>query len=495
MIKRRVNVHHMPQNMPRRRVLGALAACVALPITGGATRATTPPDFEQKIADRVRHLAGESAPQLRILLPNGAGGNVRPVIQKFVDMTGVAVTVKETPVDDINTELLLDSFSQAKRFDVALPATFGLPDLASAGAILPITAFANAYEPAGFRDDILYGVGDRFDEEIYGFQTDGDAYVMFYHKEWLQDETEQARYADRFGAPLSRPDTWGELDQQMAFFNRPDDGMWGGLLFRTPAYVAWEWWARFHAKGVWPFSTDMEPQIASDAGVEALEDMVRASAHLCPDSTRIGLFENWERFARGDVYCNIGWGGSQKYFNGSKSQMRDNMVFGPLPGGQVDGQPLATPYFNWGWNYVVTRNSPLPEISYLFALFASTPSMSTLAVRQTDGYFDPFRPEHYEDAGIQAAYSKAFLKVHRHSMENAIPDLYLQNQSEYFRALGDWVQRALRQEVSPKVAMERAAMRWRLITNRSDKTKQKKRWAELRQKYPKNTRKLLKDIT
>lgn len=251
---------------------------------------------------------------------------------------------------------------------------------------------------------------------------------------------------------------------------------------------------RFHAKGVWPFTPDMEPQIASDQGVAALEDMIRATESLCPEVNRLGLFENWERYSRGDVFCNIGWGGSQKFLNGPASKMRGNMLYGPTPGGIVDGDLLVTPYFNWGWNYVVTTHSRIREISYLFALFASSPNMSTLSVRQQDGYFDPFRREHYEDEGIKAAYSPEFLNVHRHSLENAIPDLNLQNQGEYFRSLGSWIHRALLKEISPQQAMKRAETRWRLITNRADKQLQQKRWSQLRSKYPTSVRERLKDI-
>ena len=67
------------------------------------------------------------------------------------------------------------------------------------------------------------------------------------------------------------------------------------------------------------------------------------------------------------------------------------MAFGPMPGGMVKGQLLKTPYFNWGWNYVVSTVSKQPEIAYLFTLYACSPVMSTHAVRDVDGYFDPFR--------------------------------------------------------------------------------------------------------
>jgi len=142
----------------------------------------------------------------------------------------------------------------------------------------------------------------------------------------------------------------------------------------------------------------------------------------------------------------------------------------------------------------VSSNSDLPEIAYLFALFASTPQMSTLAVRQSDGFFDPFRPEHYEDEGIKSAYSPEFLTVQRASLESAIPDLYLENQGEYFRVLSEWLTRALAREVTPRTALERVAQRWQLITNGSGRPAQKTRWAQLRAKYPKQIRDELRDI-
>lgn len=478
----------------RRDALTGLCAVTAAGLLPGGSAGAGDQRFSDEIADRAKALAQGQDVRLRMLVPHGSTGNTTPLIAAFSQKTGVAIEVFETPVDDINTELILDSLSSLNNYDIALPATFGMPDLVASDAIQPITHFSKKYEPAGFRDGILFSVGDSFDDETYGFQADGDAYVMFYHKGMLDDPDEKARYADKFGQALAAPLTWKELDQQLAFFNRPDDGQWGGLLFRTPSYLAWEWWVRFHAKGFWPFSHDMEPQIASAAGVAALEEMIDATRHLCPEVSSLGLFENWERYSRGDIYCNIGWGGSQKYFNAPGSRMRGNMVFGPTPGGMVNDVLLSTPYFNWGWDYVVPRNSKFPEIAYLFALFASTPDMSTLAVQQTDGFFDPYRPEHYDDTNIVAAYSPAFLKVHRASLENAIPDLYLRDQGEYFRVLAEWLTRALDGSVSPQTALTRVEQRWRLVTDRSGRTTQTERWQRLRSKYPAHLRASLRDI-
>ena len=143
-----------------------------------------------------------------------------------------------------------------------------------------------------------------------------------------------------------------------------------------------------------------------------------------------------------DSYANIGWGGTQKYLNGDKSGVKGKLTYGPTPGGIVKGTLVRTPYFNWGWNYVVSSLSKEQEIAYLFTLYAVSPALSTIAVRDPGGYFDPFRDEHYKDPDIIKLYSKEFLDVHEASMRGSIPDLYLKGQGEYFDVLRVNVQAA-----------------------------------------------------
>ena len=432
---------------------------------------------------------------MKILLPHGSEANLQPVVAKFLELTGITVKIQSVAVDEINAQLSLDGLSGTANYDLALPATFGIPDLADGGIILPLTDFAARHEPPGFRSDILYTIGDTFDDEIYGFQADGDTYVMFYHKDWLKNSSEKARYEDRFGQQLAIPKTWGDLDRQMAFFHRPEEGQFGGALFRTPGYLAWEWWVRFHAKGVWPLSLDLEPQLASDEGVSALEDMIRATEFLYPQARSAGLFENWEHYGKGNTYANIGWGGSQKYLNGPKSAMKGRMVYGLTPCGEISGKHVNMPYFNWGWNYVVTSASKQPELAYLFALFASTSEVSTLSVREQAGFFDPFRAEHYSDPIIRETYTPEFLAVHQSSMRQSIPDLYLAQKGEYFQALSKWLDAAINGDADPAEALERVSTEWSLWNLRVGKDAQKARWRALRANYPSAARNALRDLS
>jgi multiple sugar transport system substrate-binding protein len=245
---------------------------------------------------------------------------------------------------------------------------------------------------------------------------------------------------------------------------------------------------RFHAKGFYPLDDDMNPQINNDAGVKALEELVAASQYLYPGARTNGLFENFEAYGQGDKFCNIGWGGTQKYLNSDKSKVKGKLAFGNTPGGNVNGHLLKTPYFNWGWNYVVSSVSKEPEIAYLFTLFATSPTQSTIAVRDPDGYFDPYRAEHYKDPEITKTYTPEFLAAHEASMRDSIPDLYLKGQGEYFDALRVAIQEVDVGKQKPKEALDDVANTWNRITRRAGKKGQQEQWKFLKSLYPRGVR-------
>lgn len=481
-------------SLDRRHVLAGAGGFVVSAFSGPNWLRAEPStaEVDRMAAERAAELAADREVRLRLLIPNGSQGNVQPVVTAFKSMSGIDVELSVAAVDDINTTFLLDQMAGGDGYDLALPATFGIPELAEAGALVDIDGFVARYEPAALRDQALYTTGDSYDGRLYGFQADGDAYLMFYNRPWLKVVGDRKAYEDRFGVPLEIPATWQELDRQMAFFHRPDENRFGGALFRTPTYAGWEWWIRFHAKGVWPFDDDMTPLIDGEAGVLALEELAAASAFLYPGAARAGLFDNWKAFAKGNIYCNIGWGGTQKYLNGPMSKVRGKLAFSAMPGGIVDGELLVTPYFNWGWNYVVSRRSPETEIAYLFALFASSPRQSVRSVSDTKGYFDPHRPEHYRDEGIVAAYTKPFLDAHEASMRGAIPDLYLDGHGEYFAALNEGIVAVLQGRKDAATAMSETAKRWTIVTHRLGEAKQQAQWRALRAKYPTSIARRLK---
>lgn len=481
----------LPNRSSRRAFLQATVAGVAaatipsaLMPARAAAEAGTAANIHTVAAETAKKLAGGRTVKLTILQPSGSLGNVKPVADQWTAATGIAVDYVEVPLGEINQKVLLEAVSRSGAFDIALPATFGIPDLAESGILVNLDQYAQKYEPADFQKDVLYTIGDYYKGSLYGYETDGDTYLMFYNKPWLDNADEGKAFADKHGYALKVPDTWEELDAMMAFFHRPDKDMFGGTLFRTQYFIAWEWWGRFHAKGYYPLADDLTPQINNDAGVAAAEELIKASRYQYPGAKTNGLFENFEAYGQGNKFANIGWGGTQKYLNSEKSKVKGKLAFGLMPGGQVGGSLLRAPYFNWGWNYVVSTVSREAEIAYLFTLYATSPAMSTVAVRDRDGYFDPFRASHYEDQQIRETYTPAFLEVHKVSMENSIPDFYLKGQGEYFDELRVNLTAADAGTKTAKQAMDDTAHAWERITRRLGARSQTVQWAFLKSNYP-----------
>lgn len=475
---------------PSRRKLTQLLGTAALLGPCASLRADNTQDWHESIAHRAKQLSDQGP--LHLLIPQGSGPCVHAVTEAFTAMTGVDCIIREVPVDEINVELILQSHNGDSSIDVALPATFGLPDLVEARAIMALDELAEKYQPAGFSEGYLYRKGDYYRDHLYGYQTDGDAYLLFYNKRMLEDPAEQAAFETRYGRPLDVATTWQELDEMMAYFHRPEKQQYGGCLFRNAGYLVWEWWARFHAKGYYPVQDDMTPNINNAAGVAALEELIAASQWQSPNSRANGLFENWADFAQDNIFCNIGWGGTQKHMM-TLPAMQDNLVHSSLPGIANGEQTSGMGYFNWGWDYTVSAQSTRSELAYLLTIFCTSPVVSTLAVRQPEGFFDPFRQIHYEDAQVQSVYGTSFLDAHRQSLSNCIPDFYISGQSSYLDSLRQQILATINGETNAQRALDICAQRWNHVTRRLGARKQQLQWQSLKHTYPDALQALLQE--
>ena len=444
----------------------------------------------QKIGQLIKESFSD-VKKLVLIYPKGSKANLTPVVEEFFKLTGIVVELQEGSLDEIASEVLLESklVKKTKVFDLALPSTFTLPDLVEANVIENLSLYEKKYKNFEANSG-LYTRGDRYNNKLYGMQTDGDTYLMFYNQSFLTDKTLQAEYASKYGKAIEVPKTWEELDQLIRFFHNPAKERLGGNLFRNQNYTIWEFWMRLHAKGILPFDEQMVPQIDSDLGIEALEELVKITEFLDPAVMKSGLFENFKLFAQGKSFCNLGWGGTQKYLNGPKSKIKGQLKIDLPPGGLFKGENFSVPYFNWGWNYVVSSHSKNKDLGYLFCLFATSSFISTQAVREVDGYFDPYRLEHYEDPVIKKIYSQEFLSAHKQGMQQSMPDLYLKGQGLYSSALKQAISMAVMKQVSPKLALQRVAKKWQQITDKIGRKNQINRWRELKNSYPAKLKKV-----
>lgn len=481
--------------MPTRRDFILRGASLAGTAALWPQTAQTADELHLKIAKLVRERLGGQPANIHLLHPTGCRANLIPIITAFKKLTGVSVTLTAGSLDDLESEIRLNlsKGKSAPPIDLALPATFSIPGLVDSNALTDLSELAQQYEPAALKEQMLYTLGNYFGGKFYGYQADGDAYLMFYNRSLPGFKEQAEQYAQQHGRVFNTPDTWDELDRQLKHFHRPNEGSFGGSLYRTRRYVGWEFWSRLHGNGIYPVNAAFEPQFAEPEGVAALESLINASKNLEPGAHKNGLFDNFQSFAKGGKYANLGWGGTQKFILKQGHIPREDLHHGLLPGGtDAQGKPFSTPYFNWGWNYVVLRSSKQTELAYLFSLFATLPSISIRAVQQVEGYFDPHLSSHYNDSNIQQSYGDSFLKAHRHSMVKAIPDFQVRFQERYKRVLSEAVFAADNGHLRPKDALLAAGDQWQRITEEAGRDRQQDHWRNLHERYPTRIKQVLK---
>ncbi|SMF81883.1 ABC transporter substrate-binding protein [Pseudobacteriovorax antillogorgiicola] len=440
--------------------------------------------LQDQVTDLIDKQRFKGSQKLTLLYPKGCLANLEPAVKIIRDLTKIEVLLKESALDQISVDILMAQKVGRDNFDIALPPTFAIPDLVAGGHLEDLSPYAKVWEPKEYRKSILYSLGDRHLGKLYGYQTDGDVYLMFLNKRWLENKDLRNRYAQKYQTELTVPKTWPELDRQIAFMHNPEANRCDGLLFRNLNYVLWEYWIRLHGAGLFPFDKDMNPQLADDRAIQALDEMTEVTRSLCKDSRSNGLFENFKSFAEGNKYCNLGWGGTQKFLNGPQSKIKDDLIVVAPPGGQFGPRIETLPYFNWGWNFCVSSQSRQKELAYLICLLMGTPQVSVRSVAAADGYFDPYRSEHHQDPEIIKTYGTNFLDTHRNALSRAIPDLYLQGQGQYLAPLKQAVFSVTQKQMPAKIALKQVSAKWQKITDQLGREEQVRQWGSLRAAYP-----------
>ena len=467
----------------RRDFLAGLASALTFPaLAARAEQRVDEVEPHLQIAEQARRTAG-SKRSLKLLLPAGSEANVKPVAKLFESLSGIKVAITTAPVDDVATELMLMESQQEQRYDLALPPSFSLPGLIDHNIIRPLTRYRDQHEPAVIRQQALFSAADSHLGEFYGYQSDGDVYLMFYNSAFLYGDGHK-RFEDHFGEEYHTPTTWAQADAHMAFFHAPDQQRYGGLLYRTPMYLCWEFWARLHANGVLPLNDDLSTNFLSDAALEALDSLIRVTDYLHPQVFAADLETNWDLYGQGHTYANIGWGGTQKYLRQFYRTQERRTRCTTLPGLLANSGRTPVSSFNWGWNYVVLSRSDAPELAYLFMLFAASPHPSALAVRERDGFFDPFQKRHYADSSIVDVYGPEFLRTHNTAIEEAIPGFYISGHERYFAAMSEYLWQAVQGNLRPEDALNALDKRWQQLHQQNSTSKISRQWQSLKSRYP-----------
>ena len=77
-------------------------------------------------------------------------------------------------------------------------------------------------------------------------------------------------------------------------------------------------------------------------------------------------------------------------------------------------------------------------------------------------------------------------------MIGSMPDFYVKGYGRYFSSLRDALQAALKEQVSPKLALKKVSDSWNRITDEIGRKEQVKQWNYIKGSYPSGLTRVLK---
>jgi len=347
----------------------------------------------------------------------------------------------------------------------------------------------------------------------YGIMYDGDAHQFYYRRDILEDGAGKYNgdFKAKFGYDIKPPDTWQEYLDVASFFNLPSGGVdWNG---NGKSYGTCEPMAR--GGGCMYFLIDrgvsyskvkgdpavffdpdtMKPRVNEPGWIQAITDMVKQVDTSPPGSTGNGFPETRPIFMSGQTVMNRDWGDTWTLVYDPKiSQIKGKLGSRPTPG--VDKQvydrtkqawvdvPKGTraPYLAFGgWLLGVASTAKQKEAAWDLAAFMANPAMHAVLNALPDSGIQPARysfidagQDYIVKAGGDPKDTASSLKALGDSLQdpNAVLELRIPGQSDYYTAVDTETNRALTKEIPPEDAAKNIYDQWEQITERLGRDKQ-----------------------
>ena len=352
-------------------------------------------------------------------------------------------------------------------------------------------------------DDVIPLYADRITTwggVPYALPYDGDAHMLYYRKDLVDNEMYAAGFEAEYGYALGEPTTWTQYRDIAEFFNGKEVDTAGAMApiygaleaQRRNAQSYWVYLSRAAGYGKVPgnpcffFSCDdMTPQVNNPGWVRALEEYIDIRSVGDPEMINYDVADTRTLMATGTAVLNLDWGDVGTIsVDENVSLVKGAVGFGVLPGGDsywdyeagewvMEENPAPFIAFG-GWIISIASDSDVTEAALDFASFlASKDVVNELAVTGGTG-INPSRFSQLADtapwvaAGFDEESAADYLDAIQNTINhpNAVLDIRITGSAEYLSTLDAEIARALAGEISAQEALDNVAGLWNDITDR-----------------------------
>ncbi len=426
-----------------------------------------------------------------------------PVLDKgplWEEATGGNIELQTFAFGELFEKIVTALSTGSGDYDVLIYAADWAGDIMAPGYVMEIPqATLDAIES----DDVIPLYADRITTwggVPYALPYDGDAHMLYYRKDLVDNEMYAADFEAQYGYALGEPQTWSQYRDIAEFFNGMEVDTAGSMApiygaleaQRRNAQSYWVYLSRAAGYGKVPgnpcffFSCDdMTPQVNNPGWVRALEEYIDIRNVGDPEMINYDVADTRTLMATGTAVLNLDWGDVGTIsVDENVSLVKGAVGFGVLPGGDsywdyeagdwVMEQNTAPFIAFGGWIISIASDSDVTEAALDFASFlASKDVVNELAVTGGTG-INPSRFSQLADtapwvaAGFDEESAADYLDAIQNTINhpNAVLDIRITGSAEYLSTLDAEIARALAGEISAQAALDNVAELWDGITDR-----------------------------
>jgi multiple sugar transport system substrate-binding protein len=398
-------------------------------------------------------------------------------------LTGTDIGVTEAPFPQLYSRAVAQHLARSDDLDVFEVSPVWIPDLADRGVIISIDQYIRKYRAQATLRDYhpLYRSLMNYKGRTWGFFDDGDVWALYYRRDIFANSRLRAAYRSRFGRTLRVPRTWEEFGETAAFItDQMAPRVYGtgmGRALGNPGNQFY-FFQQFRANGGQLFNPrTMRAQINSPIGVRTMRQILAQNRASPPGVEKLSFVDGWGLWLNGRTAMIMAWAPTGRL---SENYSQRNRAFAFVPRSKIVGKvgyalvPGRNGEHAGSFLKVVSADSRNQEAAYLFAQWATSPSVSLQRVQLPYTLRDPYRISHYRSPQYARAWRGAgqYLETLCEAANHAVLDPVMTGAADYANAL-DRAMTAIYAGKDVNRGLDDAAREWDRITDRLGVDKQR----------------------
>ena len=391
-------------------------------------------------------------------------------------LTGIGFNVIELAHPDQYSKPIAEHIAGSGAYDVLDIEPAWIPSLADGGVIAPIDDYVNKYMNKTDLEDYhpLYKNLPTYKGKRWGFFDDGDQFALYYRRDVFEDPKLRDAYQAKFKRDLAPPRTWDEYSEIAQFItDQMAPRVYGAAHFRKAGSPGnqFAFLQEFRANGgVFFDDKTMRAQLATQAGVTTLRQMLAQNKASVPGNDDLDAVAAWAAWLQGKAAMLYSWPPtgrmSENYSQRDKavnfvprSAIAGKVGYAVLPGGHGE---MASGYVK-----ALAADSDHAEAAYLFMQWVTSPAVSLVRVMLPYTLRDPYRLSHYTSPHYRDLWpaAKDYLVTLSNASNGGVVDLVMPGSQDYALSI-DQMCTAVWAGTDPEAALKRAAAEWDAITDK-----------------------------